>query len=461
MKILFATAELAPFVKVGGLADASAGLVKALRATGVEVDVALPDYGELALDTESMLPLAVPDWVGRAKARRGSLDGFNSVILVETPDSRRRHPYLDADGAGWPDNDHRFFSFSAAVASLVAETSPDVLHLNDWHTGLALGFLAEPPPSLLAIHNLAYQGTTHGRWLDSIPVHSEAYEWYGGTNPLTGAIALADRVVTVSPTFAKEALLVETGFGLHEALAAKGDRFTGILNGIDTEVWDPSTDPHLPSRYGPETVTRKRRLGRLLAGEVGLDPGPGPIIGMVTRLTGQKGVDLALAAVPVLADIGARMVMLGSGDRGLADQAKSLAGESGGGFVFRSGYDEGLAHRIFAGSDLYLMPSRFEPGGLTQMQAMRYGTIPVVTGVGGLRDTVIDADAHPEVGNGFVASAPTVGAVGKALERAVSAWRSTRRRGALRQRGMAQDWSWRGPADRYVALYEELKSARR
>jgi starch synthase len=313
---------------------------------------------------------------------------------------------------------------------------------------------------VFTIHNLAYQGWSDGAWLSRLSHRPDAYEWYGGMNPLTGAVALADAVVTVSPTFAAETLRPETGFGVHGALAARGDRYLGILNGIDTKVWDPAYDPHLPSRYDATTVARRRENGRRLSRELGLGADGGPLIGMVTRLTGQKGVDLALRAAETLPSLGARMVLLGSGDRDLADAARTLETTLPDHFAFRDGYDEGLSHRIFGGSDLYLMPSRFEPAGLTQMQAMRYGSIPVVTDVGGLHDTVIDADAQPDQGLGFVAAVPETGEVADALHRAVRGWRSTRRRGAIRMRGMTRDWSWDTPSARYHRLYEEVISAR-
>ncbi|HVR77671.1 MAG TPA: glycogen/starch synthase [Acidimicrobiia bacterium] len=460
MRGLFATAELAPFVKVGGLGDAASGLVKALRRQDIEVEVVLPDYGWLPLEQTDEQSLDVPDWAGPARVRRGSLNGFGNVSLVVTPTMARPHPYNDAEGRGWPGNDTRFFSFSAAVAALAEVDSPDVLHLNDWHSGAALGFLSEPPPTVLTIHNLAYQGAADGAWLDLIPYQAQTYEWYGGANPLTGSIALADRVVTVSPTFAAEALRPATGFGAHDALAARGNDFSGILNGIDTEVWNPAADPYLPVQYDVANAGRKREIGRHLAAELSWEPSTEPIIGVVTRLTDQKGVDLALEAAEALPDLGARMVLLGSGDKDLTDEATQTAGRLADRFAFLEGYDEGMSHRIFGAADLYLMPSRFEPAGLTQMQAMRYGAIPVVTDVGGLHDTVTDADADGELGNGFVAETPSSDAVADALERAVRAWRWTKRRGEIRRRGMSHDWSWDSPATQYRELYKEITSAR-
>ena len=456
MQIVFATAELAPYVKVGGLADAAAGLVHALRDRGIGVEVVLPDYGGLPFEAIHEDRLDLPGWAGEALAVSGVLAGGEAATLIRAPSLARPHPYMDEFGVGWEDNDYRFFVFSAAVAVLTDQRQPDLIHVNDWHTSAALGFVERPLPSVLTIHNLAYQGHADGWWLDHFSHRPEAFEWWGGTNPLTGGIALADRVVTVSPTFAQEVLRPQTGFGVHEALAARGKDFVGILNGIETDVWDPSDDPHLPITYDAKSVSRKRQVGRALAEEVGWGESADPIIGMVTRLTDQKGVDVALDATAVLPEIGARMVVLGSGDRWLADAARDVESLIPDRFVFRDGYDEGLSHRIFGGSDLYLMPSRFEPGGLTQMQAMRYGSIPIVTDVGGLHDTVVDADADPDEGTGFVAEEVSAEAVADAMRRAVTAWRSTRRRGAIRARGMDRDWSWTGPASEYAALYSTV-----
>lgn len=459
MRVLLATAELAPLVKVGGLADFSAGLVGALRSKGVDVDIVLPDYGELPFVPADQQQLRIPEWASPATVRQGTLGGAE-VSLVAVPGMARPHPYLDADGRGWPDNEQRFLAFSMAVAAWATITSPDVIHLNDWHTGATLGFLEDPPPSVLTIHNLAYQGTTSRKWLELFMRRPDAYDRDGETNPLAGAITLADRVITVSPTFAAESLHPETGFGLSELLEARGEAFSGILNGIDTALWNPATDPHLGRHYDIESFDRKREVCRSLVAELGWEPNGEPLIGMVTRLTDQKGIDLALEATSVLDDVGARMVMLGSGERSLASAAGLVANRAGDRFTFRDGYDEGLAHRIFGGSDLYLMPSRFEPSGLTQMQAMRYGSIPVVTDVGGLHDTVTDADQFPTEGTGFVADEVSGPAIRDALERAVSGWRTPSRRTEIIRRGMSRDWSWDAPADLYSDVYREIMSVR-
>ena len=476
MRILFATAELVPLTRVGGLGEASAGLVRELRSLGHEVDVVLPDYASWPLRDEDVRTLDVPSWVGSARARTGVTEAFGQVTLLDIPGIARPHPYNDpATGEGWPDNVHRFFAFAAAVAALTETTRPDVLHLNDWHTAPALGMLTTAPLSVLTIHNLAYQGVTDGGWLERLPVSAEAYRRGYDCNALLGGIRLADRVVAVSPNYAREILRPEDGFGLDDALRERGPALTGVLNGIDTSSWDPLRDPHIEAPFGPLALSmREANRARLLA-EVGWDEWGGPIVMMVTRLAEQKGVDLALSAVPELPRLGARLILLGSGDRVLAERASMLAGAFPDVMRFTEDFNEGLAHRMFAGSDLLLMPSRFEPCGLTQMQAMAYGTIPVVTPVGGLLDTVVDEDRarwrrvtrlagaslgraleNSQRGNGFVASRVDAPAVLDALRRAVRAWQEPARRRVLQRRGMQHDWSWRTPARRYVEMYEQL-----
>lgn len=444
---------------MGGLGDFSAGLTRILRSEGVEIDLVLPDYGGLAFEPRAEHDLDVPDWASPARIRQGIL-GDVEVGLVSVPEIIRANPYLDAEGRAWGDNDLRFFSFSAAVAAWIRLSRPDVVHLNDWHTAATLAFLDVAPPTIFTIHNLAYQGQTDASWLDRFPRHADRFLHGARTNPMAGGIALADRVVAVSPRFVEESLPPNDGFGLADLLQERGDSFLGILNGIDTQVWDPATDRHLPINYDLASFEKKQQVRSALVEELGWEENDTPLIGMVTRLTEQKGVDIALETLPALEGLGARMVLLGSGERSLAEMCARNADRYPERFAFREGYDEGLAHRIFAGCDLYLMPSLFEPAGLTQMQAMRYGAIPVVTDVGGLHDSVVDADAKPDRGSGFVAPEATADDLSDALSRAVDAWRSPERRRSIVRNGMTTDWSWKAPAQRYIDLYQEVMSAR-
>ncbi len=459
--VLFATAELSPLARVGGLAEASGGLVRALRASGVDVDVVVPDYADTPLADESTSELEVASWARPMHVRRGHLDGFGSVTLIGGAGIAKPHPYVDAHGEGWSDNNHRFAAFSAAVARLIDDTHPDLVHLNDWHVGTVPAFLPTPPPLVLTIHTLGYQGTTGAWLLDRLPTHRTAYEWWGSANPLLGAIRLADRVLTVSPTYAREIVRPETGMGLDHELRERGDTLIGIRNGIDTAEWAPSTDSHLAARYGTATLAGKRKCRTALLREVGwTGAAKEPIIGVVSRLVDQKGIDLLTDIAHLLPGLGARLVVLGAGQRRMADRLHELASDHPEWVSFTEGYDIGLGHRIFAGADLFAMPSRFEPCGLAQMQAMAYGTIPVVTDVGGLHDTVIDDDAFPDLGTGFVARSARDVELLDALHRAVRAWRTTRRRAAIIERGMSTDWSWTTPAGQHIELYDDLVGRR-
>ncbi len=456
MRVLFATAELSPLARVGGLAEAAAGLVVALRTAGITVDLILPDYSETELTDERPRDLAVPKWARPATARRGIAAGVGDVTLVRVPGMVRPHPYIDESGEGWPDNDIRFFAFAAAVANLIKTSTPDVVHLNDWHTAAALAFLRRRPPAVFTIHTLGYQGWAGPEWLPRIPNHFSAYESFGDVNPLAGAIQVADRVITVSPNYADEIRRPESGMGLDHILAGLGDRLVGIRNGIDTAIWNPATDGMLSAGYSIGDLSGKEASRKDLHHETGWVDDGTPLVGMVTRLVDQKGIDLALEAVRYASGVPYRLVMLGSGDKRLTDWARWAAETWSPNVFFADGYNENLAHKIFAGSDLLLMPSRFEPCGLAQMQAMAYATIPVVTDVGGLHDTVIDADSDRKKGTGFLATTVTVPGVVDALHRAVRAWRHKQRRTAIQKRGMGQDWSWQRPAQQHIDLYEEM-----
>ena len=457
MRVLFATAELAPLARVGGLAEAASGLVRALRAMDVTLDVVLPDYEGVQLDDQAELTVEVPWWVGEdVRVRRGHHPDVGPITLVHVDGIGRPHPYVDADGTAWPDNDRRFMAFSAVVAALAARERPDVVHLNDWHTAAVTGMLADPPPMLLTIHTLGYQGVMDASWLEHLPVGTDRFVWYDVANPLAGAIDLVDRVIAVSPNYAAEITTEAGGMGLNERLSALGGRLIGIRNGIDASVWNPATDPELPARFGPDDLTPRADCRETLVAEAGWDDDRRPIAAMVTRLVDQKGLDLVLDALRFLPHLPLRLAILGSGEPELTERLLAAARSDPDRLWFTNGYDSGLAHRLFAGSDLFVMPSRFEPCGLAQMQAMTYGSIPVVTDVGGLHDTVIDADADRKAGTGFVAASVDTAGLVDALHRAVRAYGHPARRQAIQRRGMSHDWSWTAPARRHLGIYEEL-----
>ncbi len=455
MRVVFATAELAPVATVGGLAAAAAGLVGELRRLGVEVDLVMPDYGGVTLHDETVTRLVVPDWVGAATVRTGEHDVAGRLHLISVPGMARPHPYLRHDGEGWPDNSKRFFRFARAVAAFVEHDPPDLLHLNDWHTGTVLAAIADPPPTVMSIHNLAYQGLAAASWLELIGPRAAHYEWWGGTNALSGALALADRIVAVSPHHATEIVTVDGGFGLDGPLRNRGADLVGILNGIDTDLWDPSNDELIALPFDASTLDRRSANRSALIDRFGW-PDDGTLLAtVVTRLTHQKGIDLLVPLVPLLGQIPLRLAVLGSGDASLAGQLHQLAGAHPEQFAFVDGYDEALSHLMFAGADLYVMPSRFEPCGLTQMQAMRYGAVPVVTAVGGLVDTVTDLDLH-RAGTGVVAGRTTPQDLLAALFRAERRLRAASRRQAVQKRIMSIDWSWSAPARDYLSVYREL-----
>jgi starch synthase len=455
VRVVFVTAELSPVATVGGLAAAAAGLAAELRRQGVDLELVMPDYGGIELEAVTVRRLDVPSWVGPASVRAGTHPVVGRLHLVKVRGMERPHPYQQSDGEGWPDNSERFFRFARAVAAYVEADPPDVVHLNDWHTGAVLAALADPPPSVLSIHNLAYQGVTDGSWLRLIGPRAAHYEWWGGTNPLTGAIALADRIVAVSPNYATEILTPEGGFGADEALRHRRGDLVGILNGIDTELWDPANDPLVAAPFDAADLGARRANGAALHERLGLPDDGTPLATVVTRLTHQKGIDLLVPLVHLLDQIPLRLGVLGSGDAALAAHLHELTARHPASFAFVEAYDEPLSHLMFAGADLYLMPSRFEPCGLTQLQAMRYGAAPVVTAVGGLVDTVVDADRDRR-GTGFVAGRATPEDMLAALFRGARRVRDSRRQATLQRRMMQVDWSWTRPAADHVALYHDV-----
>ena len=454
MKVLFAAAELAPLVRVGGLAEAAGGLVAKLRSSAVDVDVVLPDYGGIELRGEKKKPIGVPGWAGKMWERTGTHPAVGELTLLGSAEIQKPNPYVDSAGEAWADNDLRFMQFSAAIAAWRDATSPNVVHLNDYHSAAAVALGKKPAPTVLTIHTLGYQGVAPAKWLKHIVRGSEDFAWYGQTNPLAGGIVQSDRVIAVSPNYSREILNEASGMGMHELLGAKGDRLVGILNGIDADDWNPATDDEIAEVYDADTIGRRDASRQALLDIAGWE-GRDPVIGVVTRLVDQKGIDLLLGAVPYLRSLPARLFVLGSGLDRFSGPLHAAAAAAPDRVYFHDGYDLGLAHRIFAGSDMFAMPSRFEPCGLAQMQAMRYGSVPVVTPVGGLVDTVIDADDSRK-GTGFVARGLSEAGFVDALHRAARARKNLRRWTGIQDRGMRHDWSWEEPAQRHLELYREI-----
>ncbi|HMS12704.1 MAG TPA: glycogen/starch synthase [Microthrixaceae bacterium] len=457
MHVLFASAEVVPVVSTGGLGAATAGLTAALRRAGHRVELVVPDYGGYPLQNERCETIHLDPWIGAITVRTGTHAEVGPMHLVRFGGIERPHPYVDPDHArGWGDNDHRFFGFSAVVAELARRLGVDVVHLNDWHTAGALGRLPSSVPTVLTIHNLAHQGWADLGWLANLGGAAHAYAWNGAVNALAGGIRLADRVVAVSPTYADEVRRDDLGMGLAPLLRDRGPSLRGILNGIDTAEWDPSLDPTLVARFSSRDLDGKSAVHDALCDELGIDRGPGPLITIVSRFDDQKGIDLLTSALPYLGSMPARLAVLGSGapwlERAVCDAAAAAPGR----IAAVIGYDASLAHRLFAAGHLTVVPSRFEPCGLTQMQAMQYGTVPIVTDVGGLHDTVIDVDTNPRSGTGIVIPRPDAMAVLDGLHRGVRLATNKRRYASVQRRGMERDWSWDGPAEIYADLYREV-----
>ena len=458
--------ECAPFAKTGGLADAVAGLSSALARLGHHVTLVLPGYRGLSADAVDAGYVFVPlGFETRTVQLRGltTADGVQ-LILVDDPAFATRDTFYGESGADYPDNAARFALLSrVALAYAVREdTQPfDVLHAHDWHASLApvfhktryAGHPRSPRGSVFTIHNLAFQGLFDVGELPSFDLDPrlfsiEGLEYWGRASALKGGCVFADWVTTVSPSYCRETIETELGFGFQGILRSRAGRYVGILNGIDTEVWNPARDRYLPQPYSAADMSKKVASKIEVLQAFGLDPATGndgPLVGMVTRLAHQKGTDLAGAIAPWLVKH-ARLVLLGAGDPPLEDAWRRLAAEYPKSIGVHIGFDERLAHLIEAGADIFLMPSRYEPCGLNQMYSLRYGTPPVVHGVGGLNDTV-------DATNGFKFEAATPEALQASLARAVETWKDTRKWRALQRTGMKQDFSWDRSAREYVKVY--------
>jgi starch synthase len=479
------SAEMTPVIKVGGLADVVGSLPQALAQRGHEVHVVVPYYADIAgiatepsrwlpLDT---LPLRVGQRMASVTLRSWSdaPDGV-TVDLVDAPGwFDRPGVYLHPDGAPFSDDIERW-SILAQTALMVPELAGwpvDILHAHDAQGGMASIIrkhvygdrpLPGPGRTLLTIHNLAHQNHLPASDLPRVGLPHELamfpgpLEFYGQANLLKGAILASDAVNTVSPTYARQVIAdPDQGFGLEGVLASLGDRFTGILNGIDTTVWDPAADPHLPAGFDAGDLDGKRVCRESLCEEVGLESTEGPLLGLVGRLVPQKGLDLVTAVLDDAIAAGFSLVVLGTGNDDQEAAVADAAARHPGRVAFRDEFNEGLAHRIYAGSDLFLMPSRFEPCGLAQLYSFRYGTLPVVRATGGLADTVQDAGGHE--GNGFVFHAAEPGALWAALVRARAAYDDPAVWRDLQQRAMAADFGWDRAAGDYESRYEDLLGA--
>jgi starch synthase len=481
MRVLHAAAELYPWVKSGGLGDVVAALPPALAAAGVDVRLLLPGFTAF-LDTFELTDLArlhTPYAAERVRLVRARLPQDGRVAyLVDHPSfyDRPGGPYADAQGRDWPDNHRRFGLFGWVAAALARGADPawrpDILHGHDWHAGLAPAYLAaaQTPsarvPSVFTIHNLAYPGAFPAAAFADLALPPEFFaiagvEFFGQVSFLKAGLYYADRLTTVSPTYAGEIRTPAFGCGFDGLLRSRAAALSGILNGVDPHIWDPRHDRVLPQPYGiADAALGKGRAKTALQRRLGLaEQSEAPLFGAVSRLTPQKGLDLVLAALPALLAGGAQLALLGSGDGALAADYARAAQSHGGRVAAVLGYDEALAHLIIAGADVILVPSRFEPCGLTQLYALRYGSLPLVRQVGGLADTVIDADAvalAEDRATGFVFAADSAAALAATIARARALYRERALWQQIMRRAMQQDFSWEAAARRYLALYREL-----
>jgi starch synthase len=476
LSVLSVASEVYPFIKTGGLADVVGALPSALARENVAVRTLVPGYPSV------MQALHVADVVhtfadldgAPAQLVAARVHGLDLLVL-DSPHlyARPGNPYVDPDGDEWEDNAVRFATLARVGAAvgrgLVPSYEPDVVHAHDWQAGLAPAYLhyggSPRPRTVMTVHNIAFQGQFAAALLPELglPPHAfamDGVEYYGGIGYLKAGLALADRITTVSPRYAMEIRTPEFGMGLDGLLRSRAGALAGILNGIDTAYWNPSTDPHLAATFDAKRMAGRAKNKAALQARLGLAPEPGVLLfGVVSRLTWQKGIDLLLEALPAIVGAGAQLALLGSGERKLEAGFAAATGLHPGSIGVEIGYDEALAHLIQAGADALLVPSRFEPCGLTQLCALRYGAVPVVARVGGLADTVVDTNAMAlaaDAGTGVLFAPPTREMLMAALGRTAALWREPATWRRIQARGMATDVGWARPARQYANLFREV-----
>lgn len=470
MKVLHVAAEVFPLVKTGGLADVVAALPVALAEAGADVRLLLPGLPpvlDAVQGVKNVIDIGSCFGAVRVRLLLGRMPGTKlPVYVVDAPYLYRRggSPYQDSHGEEWPDNLQRFALLGWVAAHLAADDAdlhwvPDIVHAHDWHAAMACAFMADHPAtgaaSVFTVHNLAFQGLfpMHD-WallgLASRLMSPSGLEFHGQLSFMKAGLNFADRVTTVSPTYAHEIATHEFGCGLDGVIRGRGNAVAGILNGIDCQVWNPASDSALASRYDAERLGGKRDCRRALQAELGLAVDDDALLlTVVSRLTAQKGLDLVLAALPSLVQQGVQFAVQGTGEAALEAAFRIAAQAHPGRVQVHIGYDEARAHRLVAGADVIAVPSRFEPCGLTQMYGLRYGTPPVVRRTGGLADTVKDGET------GFVFDAATPAAFERCVQRALQTFRQPDAWRAVQARAMAEHLSWDGPARQYLALYRQ------
>lgn len=483
MRLLFATSEIFPIIKTGGLADVSGALPTALFATGLDIQIVLPAYRGILATCES------PRLLGSLQVfhdihcdiYKTKLPGTQiTLLLIDCPQlyDRDGGPYHHPLYGEWQDNPLRFGTLSKVVAMLAVPNAlqkwlPDIIHCNDWQTGLTPYYLRQMgsrAKSVFSIHNLAFQGNFHADWrhrltLDDRDFRPEGYEFYNQLSFMKAGLYYADALSTVSPTYAREIQTEQFGFGFQGLLKHRAADLTGVLNGIDTQVWNPATDAYLPVHYHIDKLRSKKEVKHALQTELGLiQNAQTPLLGVVSRLTHQKGLDMLATISHQLLESGCQLAVLGSGETVLEHQYQALMQQYPGQVSVSIGYNEPLSHRIMAGTDIFVMPSRFEPCGLNQMYGLRYGTIPVVSNVGGLADSVtggkITSETEvPEKMTGFVMPQNNPWTLLVTLRQAMKMFANSGQWQQLQIQAMRQDVSWETRAERYQKLYETVISA--
>jgi starch synthase len=473
MKVLSVASEVYPLVKTGGLADVAGALPGALAGKGIVMATLVPGYPAVmsALEAAETVHARHDLFGGSARVLRGKAKGLDLFVL-DAPHlyNRAGNPYLGPDGKDWPDNARRFAALGQVAAELARGAingyAADVLHAHDWQAGLAPAYLRYlgGPKSLMTVHNLAFQGHFPASVFGALGLPPAAFaidgvEYYGGVGFLKAGLQSASAISTVSPTYAREIQTPEGGMGLDGLLRERAGVLHGIVNGIDTGVWNPETDPSLAKTFSASSIGNRAENKRAIERHFGLQEGDGLLYCIISRLTEQKGMDLAIAAIGKIVSMGARLVVLGSGDVVFEQALRRAAADHPGDVGVIIGYDEKLSHLLQGGSDAILVPSRFEPCGLTQLYGLRYGCVPVVARVGGLADTVIDAnDAAVSAGvaSGVQFAPVTQDALEHALERTAALFARPECWRAMQKAGMKADVSWERSASRYASLYRSL-----
>jgi len=483
MRILYLAAEAAPFVKVGGLADVAGSLPWALRAlpeklvgpSGPDVRLAIPFHSQIDDQAYDFTPVAafqVPHAGGAIPARVFEVDWKGvRVYLVDGPPFEGKQPLYSSD-ATRDGLKYTFFSLAMLELIRILNWVPDVLHVNDWHTAPAVYAVAlnrlhrtfySEMATLITVHSLPYLGQGAQSALEAFglpPDFRRVLPGWANQLPLPLGLLTADHITTVSPTYAKQILTPEFGAGLEDFLKAWRERLTGILNGIDTALWDPATDEHIDVNYSLENIENRTENKLALQAKLRFEQDPDiPLLSFIGRMDHQKGVDVILQALPMIANLPWQAVILGTGDKELEKGVRDLAASYPDKVKAVLRYDEALAHRIYAGADAIMIPSRYEPCGLIQMIAMRYGCIPVANATGGLKDTIKDYKSARS-GTGFLFDAPTPEALAEALHKALDVFANQRRWRSLQRRAMREDFSWKGPAAEYYRLYQTLVQTR-